>query len=375
MRDEALAAIAAAGDLDALKQVRLDHAGDRSPAGPGQPRDRRAAAAGPQGGRPAGRPGARARSTRRSPTRQAELEAEHEERMLVEETVDVTLPTDRAPRGARHPLTTLPSASPTCSSAMGWEVAEGPRSRPSGSTSTPSTSAPTTRPARCRTPSATEPPDARPRAAHAHLAGAGPHACSTRDAADLRRLPGPGLPHRRATTPRTRPMFHQVEGLVVDEGITMAHLKGTLDHFAEAMFGEGITHPVPAVVLPLHRAERRGRPGLLRLPRRQPGVETCRTCRGEGWIEWGGCGMVNPRVLAACGIDPERYTGFAFGMGIERTLMFRHGVEDMRDMFEGDVRFTAGLRNGDLSARPVSWMREYVDLPGRTSTPEQLAAA
>ena len=71
-----------------------------------------------------------------------------------------------------------------------------------------------------------------------------------------------------------------------------------------------------------------------------PGTDPCRTCSSEGWIEWGGCGMVNPRVLIACGIDPERYSGFAFGMGIERALMFRHGVADMRDMAEGDVRFT-----------------------------------
>ena len=69
----------------------------------------------------------------------------------------------------------------------------------------------------------------------------------------------------------------------------------------------------------------------------------CRTCRGEGWIEWGGCGVVNPRVLRACGIDSDRYSGFAFGMGIDRTLMFRHGIEDMRDLFEGDVRFTTAF--------------------------------
>ena len=71
--------------------------------------------------------------------------------------------------------------------------------------------------------------------------------------------------------------------------------------------------------------------------------EHCRTCKGEGWIEWGGCGVVNPRVLVACGVDPERYTGFAFGMGIDRTLMFRHGVADLRDVFEGDVRFTTAF--------------------------------
>jgi phenylalanyl-tRNA synthetase alpha chain len=66
----------------------------------------------------------------------------------------------------------------------------------------------------------------------------------------------------------------------------------------------------------------------------------CRTCSSEGWIELGGCGMVNPRVLTACGVDPEKYSGFAFGFGIERMMMFRHNVEDMRDMVEGDVRFT-----------------------------------
>jgi phenylalanyl-tRNA synthetase alpha chain len=69
----------------------------------------------------------------------------------------------------------------------------------------------------------------------------------------------------------------------------------------------------------------------------------CRTCSSEGWIEWGGCGMVNPRVLTACGIDPDRYTGFAFGMGIERSLMFRNDVADMRDIVEGDVRFSAAF--------------------------------
>jgi len=73
---------------------------------------------------------------------------------------------------------------------------------------------------------------------------------------------------------------------------------------------------------------------------RPPAVDSCRTCRGEGWIEWGGCGVVNPRVLVACGVDPDEFTGFAFGMGIDRTLMFRHGIEDVRDIAEGDVRFT-----------------------------------
>ena len=124
------------------------------------------------------------------------------------------------------------------------------------------------------------------------------------------------------------PVFHQVEGLVVDKGITMAHLKGTLDHFARAMFGP------------------EARPGCGRSTSRSPSRRPSSTCGsrrhrdGPRWVEWGGCGMVNPRVLRACGIDPDVHSGFAFGMGIERTLMFRHGVTDMRDMIEGDVRFT-----------------------------------
>ncbi len=156
-------------------------------------------------------------------------------------------------------------------------------------------------------------------------------------------------------------MFHQVEGLVVDEGITMAHLKGTLDHCSQAMFGEGITTRFRPSYFPF--TEPRAEVDLVCFVCRggsPPTVETCRTCRGEGWIELGGCGVVNPRVLVACGVDPERYTGFAFGIGIDRTLMFRHGVADLRDMFEGDVRFTTRLRNGDLMQAPRS--------PGSAST-------
>lgn len=134
------------------------------------------------------------------------------------------------------------------------------------------------------------------------------------------------------------PVFHQVEGLVIDRGITMAHLKGTLDHFAQAMFGEGITTRFRPSYFPF--TEPSAEVDLICFVCRGNDSEACRTCRGEGWIEWGGCGVVNPRVLVAAGVDSEEFTGFAFGMGIERTLMFRHGVEDMRDMVEGDIRFS-----------------------------------
>jgi phenylalanyl-tRNA synthetase alpha chain len=133
------------------------------------------------------------------------------------------------------------------------------------------------------------------------------------------------------------PVFNQVEGLVIDKGITMAHLKGTLDHFATSMFGEGITTRLRPSFFPFTEpsAEVDIRCFVCRGE-----LEECRTCKGEGWVEWGGCGMVNPKVLIACGVDTAQYSGFAFGMGLERTLMFRHGITDMREIVEGDIRFT-----------------------------------
>jgi phenylalanyl-tRNA synthetase alpha chain len=124
------------------------------------------------------------------------------------------------------------------------------------------------------------------------------------------------------------PVFHQVEGLAIDRGLTMAHLRGTLEALAKALFGP--------------ESEIRWRPHFF--PFTEPSAEFDvwfpEHRDGPQWVEWGGCGMVNPRVLVACGIDPEEYGGFAFGMGIERALQFRHGVSDMHDIVEGDVRFT-----------------------------------
>ena len=134
----------------------------------------------------------------------------------------------------------------------------------------------------------------------------------------------PGKTYRADELDATHsPVFHQVEGLVVDKGITMAHLKGTLDNFAQAMFGPDVTT--------------RLRPSFF--PFTEPSAEVDIFFNGR-WIEWGGCGMVNPKVLQTCGIDTDIYTGFAFGMGLERTLMVRHNITDMHDIVEGDLRFT-----------------------------------
>jgi phenylalanyl-tRNA synthetase alpha chain len=340
MRDEALAAFAAAGDLDELKQARLDHAGDRSPLALA---NREIGALPPQARKEAGQRVGQARGavTQALAERAAVLEAEAEERMLVDETVDVTLPSGRRPLGSRHPLTLMSDYIADLFVAMGWEVAEGPVLEAEWLNFDALNLGPD-HPARTMQDTFwTQPADD-------HLV-LRTHTSPVQARTMLSRTPPiyvicPGRVFRTDPYDATHsPMFHQVEGLVVDEGITMAHLKGTLDHFAEQMFGDGITTRFRPSYFPFTEPSAevdmvcfvcRGVAGA---------VESCRTCRGEGWIEWGGCGVVNPRVLAACGIDSERYRGFAFGMGIDRSFMFRSGAEDLRALFEGDVRFASAF--------------------------------
>ncbi|PWL71294.1 MAG: phenylalanine--tRNA ligase subunit alpha [Clostridiales bacterium] len=149
------------------------------------------------------------------------------------------------------------------------------------------------------------------------------------------RVISPGRVYRSDAVDATHsPVFHQIEGLVVDRGITMADLKGTLEIFVKRLYGED--------------AKIRFRPH--HFPFTEPSAEAdtqcfacggkgCRICKGEGWIELLGCGMVHPKVLAGCGIDPEVYSGFAFGMGLERVVMRRYSIDDLRLFFENDLRF------------------------------------
>jgi phenylalanyl-tRNA synthetase alpha chain len=267
------------------------------------------------------------------------LEVEHEERMLVEETVDVTLPTDRAPRGARHPITLMSDRIADLFVAMGWEVAEGPVVEAEWLNFDALNLGPD-HPARTMQDTFwTEPVD--------HHVVLRTHTSPVQARTMLTREPPiyvicPGRVFRTDEYDATHsPMFHQVEGLVVDRGITMGHLKGTLDHFATQLFGEGITTRFRPSYFPF--TEPSAEVDLLCFVCRGVEPASCRTCKGEGWIEWGGCGVVNPRVLTACGIDSEVYTGFAFGMGIDRAFMFTSGAESMRDFFEGDVRFSAAF--------------------------------
>jgi phenylalanyl-tRNA synthetase alpha chain len=322
---EALAAIAAASDLDALKEARLAHAGDRSPLALA---NREIGALPPQAKAEAGKRMGIARGTVNEAlkTRQAELEAERDARVLVEEAVDVTLPYDRRPVGARHPLTTIQERIEDVFVAMGWEVAEGPEVEAEWLNFDALNLGPD-HPARTMQDTFFVGSEDSGVVLRTHTSPV-----QVRSMLD-RPLPiyvvCPGRVYRTDELDATHtPVFHQVEGLVVDEGITLGDLKGTLDHFATAMFGP--------------EAKTRLRPSYF--PFTEPSAELDlwfpQAKGGPRWIEWGGCGMVNPRVLRASGIDPDRYSGFAFGMGIERTLMFRHDVTDMRDMVEGDVRFT-----------------------------------
>jgi phenylalanyl-tRNA synthetase alpha chain len=338
-RDVALTAIADATDLDALKRVRLEHACDRSALALA---NREIGSLPPAAKADAGK---RVGQARRAVSdalsvRQTELERERDERVLVEEAVDVTLPWDRTRPGARHPLSTVGERVAELFVAMGYEWSEGPEvetewynfdalnlgpDHPArttqdtfwvGSADSGVVLRTQTSPVQIRTMLRRDPPI---------------YAVS------------PGRVYRTDELDATHtPVFNQVEGLVVDEGITMAHLRGTLDHFAGAMFGEGTVTRLRPSYFPFTEpsAEMDLRCWVCHGESVGNPDRPCRTCSSEGWIEWGGCGMVNPRVLIACGIDPDRYSGFAFGMGLERTLMSRHGAEDMRDMVEGDVRFT-----------------------------------
>jgi phenylalanyl-tRNA synthetase alpha chain len=339
MRDAALAAIASAADLDALKKVRTEHTGDRAPLSLA---NREIGALPPQARKDAGMRIGRARGavSQALAERTAVLEAEDEERMLVEETVDVTLPWDRSPRGARHPITMMSELISDVFLAMGWEVAEGPLIEAEWLNFDALNLGPD-HPARTMQDTFWTEPAENHVVLRTHTSPVQARTMLTREPPIY--VVCPGRVFRTDEYDATHsPMFHQVEGLVVDEGITMAHLKGSLDHFAQAVFGVGITTRFRPSYFPF--TEPSAEVDLVCFVCRGSGRAeeggSCRTCRGEGWIEWGGCGVVNPRVLVACGIDTERYTGFAFGMGIDRTLMFRHGVEDLRSFFEGDVRFS-----------------------------------
>ena len=261
--------------------------------------------------------------------RGAELKSGELERRCREETIDVTMPGTAAPLGGRHPLSIVLEEIKEIFLGMGFDVAEGPEVEtdyynfealniPKNHTARDTQDTfyisddivlrTQTSPVQVRTMENQTPPI---------------------------RIIAPGRVYRSDAVDATHsPLFHQIEGLAVDKGITMADLKGTLEIFAKKLYGEDV------VV--------RFRPHHFNFT--EPSAEMdamcfvcggkgCRLCKGEGWMEILGCGMVHPNVLRAGGVDPDVYSGFAFGMGLERMVMRRYGINDLRLFFENDLRF------------------------------------
>ena len=322
---DAREAIAGADDLDALARIKTEQLGDRSPLAVARqalgtvPKDQRADA-----GKRVN--AARGEAQRSYDERLATLRAERDAAVLVAEGIDVTLPSTRQPTGARHPITILAEHVADTFIAMGWELAEGPELE-TEQFNFDALNFPPDHPARSEQDTFYIAPEDSRQLLRTHTSPVQVRALLERE------LPlyviSIGRTFRTDELDATHtPVFHQVEGLAVDRGLTMAHLRGTLDAFARAEFGP--------------QARTRIRPHFF--PFTEPSAEVdvwfVGKKGGAGWVEWGGCGMVHPNVLRASGIDPEIYSGFAFGMGLERTLQFRNGISDMRDMVEGDVRFS-----------------------------------
>jgi phenylalanyl-tRNA synthetase alpha chain len=322
----ALAAIAGAKDLEDLKAVKIAHVGDKSDLSKASqslgkmPPEERA-----EFGKVVGTAKASVASAYES--RQKELEADRDARVLVEERVDVTLPYQRRLKGGLHPLTILTNEISDLFIGLGYRVAEGPELE-SEWLNFDALNIPADHPARTMQDTFfVEPLSAR--------LVMRTHTSPVQIRTMLENQPPiyvicPGRTYRADELDATHtPVFSQVEGLVIDRGITMADLKGTLDYFARSMFGPDV--------------KTRLRPSFF--PFTEPSAEVDFYFNGR-WVEWGGCGMVNPKVLAACGIDSNEFSGFAFGMGLERTLMVRHGITDMHDIVEGDIRFSQAFGTG-----------------------------
>ncbi|MEN9735686.1 MAG: hypothetical protein RL129_396 [Actinomycetota bacterium] len=324
----ALEAIANCKNLEDLKQVKIDYVGDKSAIarlnqslGKLPPEDRA------EFGKLIG--SAKAAVAAKFEAKLTELEIERDAKVLLEERVDVTLPSNRIVKGGLHPLTILTNEISDLFIGLGYNVAEGPELE-SEWLNFDALNIPVDHPARTMQDTFfIEPLDAR--------LVLRTHTSPVQIRTMLENEPPiyvicPGRTYRADELDATHtPVFSQVEGLVVDKGITMADLKGTLDYFARKMFGPDV--------------KTRLRPSYF--PFTEPSAEVDFYFNGR-WVEWGGCGMVNPKVLQACGIDTDVYSGFAFGMGLERTLMVRHGITDMHDIVEGDTRFSKEFGIGGL---------------------------
>ena len=265
--------------------------------------------------------------------RREALAAGEERERLEADRIDVTLPGRRPPLGAVHPLTAVLHEIVEVFTRMGYRVVEGREVETDWYNFT-ALNIPPDHPARTEKDTI-----------YLDVPGHDDLLLRTETSAmQIRTMErqdppvfiiSPGRVYRQDTPdPLRSPVFHQVEALAVDEGITFADMKGTLLAFARAMFGADTRVRLNPDFFPFVEPG-----GQLAVSCFLCGGEGCRTCRFTGWIELLGCGMVHPNVLENVGYDSERYTGFAFGLGIERVAILRHGIPDIRLFYEGDVRF------------------------------------
>ncbi|MGE0881981.1 MAG: phenylalanine--tRNA ligase subunit alpha [Blastocatellales bacterium] len=258
-----------------------------------------------------------------------QLAAKREAEQLVKERIDVTLPGRRIPAGHLHPITLLRQKIEDIFVSMGYTIEDGPEIE-THFYNFDALNIPENHPAR-------SPQDTFYLSDHLALRS---QTSTVQIHAMQRRKPplrvvAPGRVFRRDTPDATHnPMFYQVEGLLVDRGITLGDLKGTVQEFVRRLFGP--------------ETQTRFRPSYF--PFVEPGAEIdyscfkcggggCRVCKGSGWIEMGGSGMVHPNVLRVVGIDPEEFSGFAFGLGLDRLCALMYGLDDIRLLYENDVRF------------------------------------
>ncbi|MBR6796548.1 MAG: phenylalanine--tRNA ligase subunit alpha [Clostridia bacterium] len=257
------------------------------------------------------------------------LKAAELENRLKNEKIDVTLPARSKSTGRFHPLSQVENELTEIFVGMGFEIAEGPEVELSYN-NFDALNAPADHPSRDFQDTFYISPEVLLRTQTSPV-----QIRAMKGKTPPIRIISPGRVYRFDEVDATHsPMFHQLEGLVVGKGITMGDLKGTLAMFAKAYFGE--------------ETKTRFRPH--NFPFTEPSAEVdvscfvcggkgCRLCKGEGWIEILGAGMVHPRVLENCGIDTDVYSGFAFGVGLERIVMIKYGIDDMRYLYENDLRF------------------------------------
>ena len=330
LREAALQAILETEDVDSLENLRVKYLGKKGElTGILRQMGKLTAEERPQMGQLANQ--LRTELEETLETRRTALNEARLEMKLLQETVDVTLPGKKQPQGHKHPMYNVLDQIKDIFIGMGFEIVDGPEVELSDYNFT-KLNIDEGHPSREWTDTFYFTEDSRI-CLRTQTSPMQIHAMETKELPI--RMIAPGRVYRKDEVDATHsPMFHQIEGMVIDKGVTMSDLKATLNLVVEKIYGKGtvtrfrphhfpFTEPSCEMDIQCHKCGGRG----------------CPTCKGEGWIEVLGAGMVHPKVLAGCGIDPDVYSGWAFGMGLERLAMGEYKITDLRLIFENDTRF------------------------------------